>query len=57
MRSEFQDQGVSLHQPRLVALEFENGFHEPYNNEAVKTPQRAYGDKEQVKCGNLYVGI
>jgi hypothetical protein len=44
MRSEFQDQGVSLHQPQLVALELESGFREPYNNKAVKAPQCAYGE-------------
>jgi hypothetical protein len=43
MRSEFRSQGVSLHQPRLVAPGLESGFREPYNNEAVKAPQCAYG--------------
>lgn len=44
MRSEFQDQGVSLHQPRLVAPGLESGFRAPYNDEAVKASQCAYGE-------------
>jgi hypothetical protein len=44
MRFEFQDQGVLLHQPRLVAPGLESGFRELYNNEAVKAPQWGFGD-------------
>ena len=44
MRSEFQDQGISLHQPRLVAPGLESGFRQPYNNEAIQASQGTYGE-------------